>query len=78
MTTVPMTIREPIVRPPEPLKVSENRDNLPASWKIWKQIWQALHCGDRDGKTPSRNDNQKKSFFLCILGMEALQVYNGM
>ena len=25
----------------------------------------------------SRNDSQKKSFFLCILGMEVLQVYNG-
>ena len=35
-----------------------------------------LHCGDRDGKL-FQNDNQKKSFFLCILGMEALQVYNG-
>ena len=30
MTTVPMTVREPMVRPPEPLKVSENRD-LPAA-----------------------------------------------
>ena len=31
MTTVPMTVREPMVRPPEPLKVSENRDHLPAA-----------------------------------------------
>ena len=35
MTTV-RTVREPMVRPPEPLKVSENRDNLPAAWEIWK------------------------------------------
>ena len=34
----------------------------------------ALHSGVRDGIS-SRNDNQKKSFFLCKLGMEALQVY---
>ena len=76
MTTVPMTVREPMVRPPEPLKVSENRDNLPAAWKIWKQMWQH-YTVVTEMENSSRNDNQKKSFFLCILGMEALQVYNG-
>ena len=40
MTNVPMTVREPVIRPPEPLKVSENIDNLPTAWKIWKHVWQ--------------------------------------
>ena len=56
MTTVPMTVREPMVRPPEPLKVSENRDHLPAAWKIWKQMW--LHSTVVSEKENSSiNDN---------------------
>ena len=75
MTTVPVTVREPMVRPPEPLKVSENINNLPAAWKIWKQMWQH-YTVVTEMENSSRNDNQKKSLFLCILGMEALQVHN--
>ena len=76
MTTVPITVREPMVRPPEPLKVSENIDHLPTAWKIWKQMWQH-YTVVTEMENSSRNDIQKTSFFLCILGMEALQVYNG-
>ena len=36
----------------------------------------ALHCGDRDGKLFQKWQSEE-IFFLCMLGMEALQVYNG-
>ena len=75
MTTIPMTVREPMGRPPEPLKVSENRDNLPAAWKIWKKMWQH-YTVVTEMENYSKSDNQKK-FFLCILGMEVFHVFNG-
>ena len=61
MTTIPMTVRELMVRPPEPLKVFENRDNLPAAWKTRKQMWQH-YTVVTEMENSSRNDNQKKSF----------------
>ena len=76
MTTIPMTVREPMVRPPEPHKVSENRPNIPAAWKIWKQIWQH-YTVVTEMENSSKNDKQNKSCFLCLIGMEALPVYNG-
>ena len=61
ITTIPMTVREPMIKPPQPIKVSENRDNLPAAWPIWKQMWQ--HYSDvTKMEHSSRSDNQMKSF----------------
>ena len=66
-----MTVREPMIR-----LVSENRDNIPDAWTIRKQMWQHYTVVTGMENYP-RNDNQKKSVFICILGMEGLQVYNG-
>ena len=50
-----------------------HENNLAANWKLWKQMWHH-YTVVTEMENSQKSDSQKKSFFICVLGIEALQI----